>query len=156
MTSEVRCTCTCGQSQVVVAGPQLGRVRCHCTICQAANQGPYADSTILLAKYVPRDRVDHVRFKVLKKPPALKRGYCSSCGGFVVAYTRALPFIDLAFVPVACYPANAVLPEPEMHVYYRSRIADVDDDLPKYDTWPSLLAVLRVIFREQKGRAGRA
>ena len=93
---------------------------------------------------------------MLKKPPALRRGFCRSCGCFVVAYTRAIPFLSLAFVPVACYPANALLPEPGMHVYYRSRIADVDDDLPKYGTWPSPLAILRVILRQRKARIGSA
>jgi hypothetical protein len=134
----------------------LGRVRCHCTICQSANQAAFADSTILPAEYVPLDRVEHLRFEVMKKPPALKRGFCRSCGGFVVAYTRAIPFLSLAFVPVARYPADSVLPEPEMHVYYRSRVADVDDDLPKYETWPNPLAIIRVILRERKARASGA
>jgi hypothetical protein len=154
--SEVRCTCSCGKAAVVVAGPFLGRVRCHCTICQAANQAPYADSTILLAKHVPLGRVENVRFDTMKEPPALQRGFCRSCGCFVVAYGDYWRFLSLAFVPAARYPRAVPLPEPSMHVFYASRIADVADALPKYDEWPSDLAVLRAIMRTRLGRTGRA
>jgi len=154
--SEVRCTCACGKAAVVVAGPFLGRVRCHCTICQAANQAPYADSTILLAKHVPLGRVENVRFDTMKEPPALQRGFCRSCGCFVVAYGEYWRFLSLAFVPAARYPDETPLPEPAMHVFYESRVADVGDALPKYDRWPSDFAVLRAIMRTRLGRTGRA
>ena len=154
--SEVHCSCSCGKAAVVVAGPFLGRVRCHCTICQAANQAPYADSTILLAKHVPLGRVENVRFETMKEPPALQRGFCRSCGCFVVAYGDYWRFLSLAFVPAARYPGAVPLPEPSMHVFYASRIADVADALPKYDEWPSDLAVLRSIMRTRLGRTGRA
>jgi hypothetical protein len=67
-----------------------------------------------------------------------------------------LPFLSLAFVPAARYPEEVQLPEPAMHVYYESRIADVDDELPKYSRWPSLLAVFQVILSARTGRIGRA
>jgi hypothetical protein len=108
-----------------------------------------------MAKQVPLDRVQHVRFERLKKPPALQRGFCRSCGCFVVAYLTYLPFLSLAFVPAARYPGGVQLPEPAMHVFYQFRIADVDDELPKYSRWPSLFAVFKVILRERKGRLGQ-
>lgn len=153
--SEVRCTCGCGKAVVVVAGPFMGRVRCHCTICQKANRAAYADSTILLAKHVPLDRVENVRFETMKEPPALQRGFCRSCGCFLVGYGRYWRFLSLAFVPAVLYPREIQLPEPAMHVFYDSRIADVADELPKYGQWPSDLAVLRAILTTRFGRAGR-
>lgn len=155
MMSELHCTCSCGRAGLVVLGPVLGRVRCHCTICQSANQAAFADSTILMAKHVPLDRVEHVRFVTLKKPPALQRGFCRSCGCFLMADTSTLPIISLAFVPVARYPEEAQLPAPDMHVYYESRVADIDDELPKYNKWPSPLAILRVLLKSRMGRADR-
>ncbi|MEE4293262.1 MAG: GFA family protein [Xanthomonadales bacterium] len=141
----------------MVTGPMLGRIRCHCTICQSVNQAAYADSTIFQAKHVPLDRVEHVRFETLKKPPALQRGFCGSCGCFVMAYTTVLPFYSLVFVPVARYPATVQLPEPAMHVFYESRVADVADDLPKYSgALSSRLAVIRMLLRARFGRTGRA
>jgi len=156
MMNEIHCTCSCGKASFVVAGPILCRIRCHCTICQAANQAPFADSTLLMAKHVPLDRVEHVQFKTFKEPPAIQRGFCRSCGGLVMGHGTILPFLSLAFVPVARYPRGVQLPEPEMHVYYESRIADVDDELPKYDREAGLLTVLRVLLRAKMGRPGRA
>ena len=156
MMSEVHCCCSCGKAVVVVAGPLLGRVRCHCTICQTANQAAYADSTILMAKHVPLDRVEHVRFVTMKKPPALQRGFCRSCDCFVMAYTTVIPFLSLAFVPAARYPVDVQLPEPDMHVYYESRVADVSDELPKYEKWPSLFALLGMLMRPRIGISGHA
>jgi len=156
MMNEVHCTCSCGKAGLVVTGPILCRVRCHCTICQSVNQAPFADSTILMAKHVPLDRVENVRFETLKKPPALQRGFCRSCGCFVVAYGTILPFFSLAAVPAARYPQEVQLPEPEMHGYYESRIADADDELPKYYGKASVLALLRTILRAKLCRIGRA
>jgi hypothetical protein len=149
---EVQCSCGCGRAGFVVTGPLLGRIRCHCTICQSANRAAFADSTVLLAGFVPRDRVEHVRFETLKKRGTLQRGFCRSCGCFIVAYSNALPFFPLAFVPVVCYPEQVRLPEPVMHLYYESRVADVADDLPKYrGAWPSQTAFLRMILKARMG-----
>lgn len=107
-----------------------------------------------MAEHVPLDRVEHVRFERRKRLPAAQRGFCRSCGCFVMAHMNALPFISLAFVPVARYPREIQLPEPVMHVFYDFRIADVTDELPKYSgTWQSQLAVLRMILRARLGRS---
>ena len=104
----------------MVAGPLLGRIKCHCTTCQSANQAAFADSTVLMAKQVPLDRVEHVRFEARKKRPAAQRGFCRSCGCFVLARMTVLPFLSLAFVPAARFHRAAVvafrklLTEPEI------------------------------------------
>lgn len=156
MTNEVHCTCSCGKARLVIAGSLLGRVRCHCTICQSVNQAPFADSIILMAKSVPLDRVQHVRFETLKEPPAAQRAFCRSCGCFLMGQMAYLPFLSLAFVPAARYPEGTPLPDPAMHVFYESRLADADDDLPKYSRRPSLLAVFRVLLKASLGRTGPA
>ena len=157
MMSEVHCSCSCGKARLVVTGPVLGRIRCHCGICQSANKAAFADSTILMAKHVPLDRIENIRFVTLKKPPALKRGFCSSCDCFVMAHSSESLLFPLAFVPVARYPAHIQLPEPMMHVCYESRIADVDDDLPKYSgIWTSQLAVLRMLLRARFSGSSRS
>jgi hypothetical protein len=74
----------------------------------------------------------------------------------MMGHMNYLPFLSLAFVPAARYPAGIHLPEPTMHLYYESRIADADDDLPKYREGPSLLAVFRVLLRAGMGRVVRA
>ena len=65
-----------------------------------------------------------------------------------MAYSNTLPFFSLAFVPAVCYPEQVRLPEPAMHIYYESRVADVADDLPKYvGAWSSKIAFLRMILK---------
>lgn len=155
--NEVQCTCNCGRAGLVVVGPLLGRIKCHCTICQSANQAAFADSTVLMAKHVPLDRVEHVRFETRKQRLAAQRGFCRSCGCFVLARMTGLPFLSLTFVPAARFPADFSLPKPMLHVYYESRIADVVDEVPKYcGNWPSQLAVLRMVLKARFGSIGRA
>jgi hypothetical protein len=157
MKNEVHCTCSCGKARLVVKGPFLGRIKCHCFICQSANRAAFADSTILMARHVPLTRIEHVRFETRKRHLAAQRGFCRSCGCFVLAQMTVLPFLSLAFVPAARYPDSVELPEPVLHVFYESRIADVADELPKHSgKLPSQLAVLRMILREWMGRTGRA
>jgi hypothetical protein len=157
MMNEVQCNCSCGNAKLVVAGPLLGRIKCHCSICQSANQAAFADSTVLMAKHVPLNRVEHLRFETRKQRPATQRGYCRSCGCFVLARMTVLPFLSLAFVSVARFPVDFPLPKPVLHIYYESRIADIADELPKYSgQWPSQLAVLRMIMRARLGGIGRA
>lgn len=155
--NEVQCTCGCGKAGLVVAGPLLGRIKCHCTICQSANQAAFADSTVLMAKHLPPDRVEHVRFETRKRRPAAQRGFCRSCGCFIMARMTVLPFLTLAFVPAARYPDDFKLPEPAMHIYYESRLADIADELPKFSgQWPSQLAVLQMVMRARVRGTGRA
>ncbi|MEJ2402094.1 MAG: hypothetical protein P8Y52_11975 [Xanthomonadales bacterium] len=148
MDGELICTCSCGTARVVVTGRPLTRFRCHCTICQATYRQPFADATVLWARDVPRDRVEHVRFGTHRKPPAAQRGVCPACGDVTVAYMTPVPFLRLAFVPVARYPHDFRVPEPALDIFYDSRVEDVDDGVPKYPGyWPSQLAVLRLVLR---------
>ena len=64
-----------------------------------------------------------------------------------MAHGTVFPFLRLAFVPAARYPADVHLPGPELHLFYESRIADVADGLPKYGRWPSRLTMLRMLLR---------
>jgi hypothetical protein len=153
--NEVRCTCSCGKAGLMVTGPLLGRIKCHCTICQSANQAAFADSTVMMAKHVPLYRVEHVRFETRMQRPAAQRGFCRSCGCFVLARMAGLPFLSLVFVPAARFPMDFPLPKPVMHVYYESCIADVADELPKHSgNWSSRLAVLRMVLKVRLGRVG--
>lgn len=153
---EVNCTCNCGKARLAVTGPLLGRFMCHCTVCQSVHRAPFADATVLMAKHVPYECVEHVRFEARQRYPAARRAYCLSCGCQLMAYMTVLPFFTLAFVPVARYPEEFHLPEPGMHVFYNSRVADVADELPRYNgNWPSRFAILRMVFRARVAGPGR-
>ena len=145
---EVQCSCGCGKARLVVAGALLGRIKCHCTICQVANRAAFADSTVLMEKDVPFERIEHIRFEKQKRRMAVQRGFCRSCGCFMLARMTGIPFFPLAFVSSSRYPADLELPEPVLHVYYESHVADVMDELPKYSgKWRSQLAVLSMVLK---------
>lgn len=141
------CACLCGASQFVVTARPRVRYLCHCTICQTVCRKPYADITALRADYVTLIEGHKIQFKEYRKPPAVRRGTCSSCGSSVVDFMSPMPFVRLAFVATDTYPDQAILPPPKMHIFYHRRVADVPDALPKYSgQWRSQLAATPLII----------
>lgn len=142
------CSCACGANQFAVAGQPIMRAICHCTICQAFNEAPYADICVIMAKNVDLAEDHSVDFQKYRKPPALQRGKCKSCGKAAVEYLHLGPLPGLAFVPAANFPQGSDLPEPALHMFYHRRVADIDDDLPKYNGyWPSHLATVGELIK---------
>ncbi len=123
--------CPCGASEVTLAKMPSVRFLCHCTICQSVYPGDYADATAIRADMVEVNTPDSMTFSKLKEPPALDRGVCKSCNHPVVGFLKGPGAPEFAFVPSAVLPKEALLPKPLRHVYYDTRVADVDDDLPK-------------------------
>lgn len=65
-------------------------------------------------------------------------GRCSEC--MVPLYQKpeeSFPFV--AVFPPTFVSRDQKLPancQPQMHINYEKRVRDVDDDLPKFKTWP--------------------
>ncbi len=138
---ETRCTCSCGKVQFAVHGRPLLRGFCHCTICQEFNQAPFADFTLFRAKDVDIPAAKLVDFRAYRPPPAAQRGKCRSCGSPVLEIVQIFPLPKLIIVPSKNILDSIVLPKPSLHVFYHRRVADVDDDLPKFNGyWKSQLA----------------
>jgi len=144
---EQTASCPCGQSTFVVCGSPVAMFYCHCTICQSVYGLPRADVTVLWAKNVKLSSQRSLRFKKHRSPPALRRGVCEACGHPVVGFLTLAPFVELAFVPAQNYPPSSPLPAPSLHIFYGSRVADVDDALPKLNGyWPSQIATTQLIL----------
>jgi len=140
-----------------VSGEPLVRALCHCTICQAFNESPYADITIFSSGQVDLPDDHPVDFKEYRKPPAVQRGKCSACGKPAIEYLRLPVFPDIVFVPSANFPDQSALPSPSLHVFYNSRVADFQDDLPRYQGyWPSQAAFMRYLVKALLKRRARA
>lgn len=147
------CSCECGANTFTVKARPLLRTFCHCTICQAFNQAPYADICMLMARDVELPDNHSVDFQTYRKPPAVQRGKCQSCDKPTLEYLRMGPFPDFAIVPVGTFPAAAALPEPALHMFYNRRVADADDDLPKYNGyWPSQLGSIGALIKARLRR----
>lgn len=121
--------CECGNTKATINGPAIVRGYCHCTICQEFNQAPFADITLFRARDVDWPPKGQVVYRSWKKPPIVMRGRCKDCGKPAIEEMRLPGFPRIAIVPTM--NLEGAVPSPSMHVFYQSRVADVDDELPK-------------------------
>ncbi|HEY4750960.1 MAG TPA: GFA family protein [Steroidobacteraceae bacterium] len=151
------CQCSCGKARFNVHGRPILRGFCHCTICQAFNQAPYADITLFRAKDVDMPGTEFLRYKAYRPPPAVQRGTCIACERPVVEFMRMPPMPMLIIVPSANILDPAFVPRPSLHIFYNRRSADIDDDLPKFSGyWKSQLAFGRRLVAALLRRESRA
>ena len=128
-------------------GRPMLRGFCHCTICQAFNQAPYADITLFRARDVAMPAPDLVEYRAYRKPPALQRGKCIACGGPALEFVQVFPRLKLIIVPSGNILDAGLVPRAALHIFYDRRLADFDDDLPKYTGyWRSQLAFGRKLM----------
>jgi hypothetical protein len=141
------CSCPCGKSTFAITSRPFARFVCHCTICQSLYRAPFADVTLLWAKSVVLPETNNIQFKTYRSPPALSRGSCASCGLPAAGFLTVAPFLRLAFIPSRNYPGSYVLPAVALHIFYHSRVGDIDDHLPKCSGyWRSQLAVTKLVL----------
>jgi len=124
--------CPCAAATFAIDGPALFRVFCHCTICQAYNGAPYADVTAFRAADVHLHDEAASAFRAWKQPPIVQRGTCVSCEAPTIERIDAPVLPGLTMVATANIVDKDEILSPSMHIYYGSRVADVDDDLPKH------------------------
>jgi hypothetical protein len=124
--------CSCGEVKFAVSGTPLLRAFCHCTICQAYNEAPYADITLFRASDVVMPPAGSVAFNNAAFPPMLQRGKCVSCGKAAMEYLQLPPLPKTIIIPSNNINDKAFIPDASLHIFYDKRIADIDDALPKY------------------------
>jgi len=143
-----RCACACGASGTHIHGASVARFLCHCTICQSLYKEPWADVMVFRANAITLPESHKLAFRRYRSLPALNRGVCTACGSPVIALTPGPSAIGLAFVPSRTFENPSELPPPTQHIFYDSRIADVDDPLPKISGyWRSEFAVGGMVGR---------
>jgi hypothetical protein len=108
---------------------------------------PFADVVILWGGAITLPEEQPFTFRKYRPPPALRRSTCNACGAPVVGFLRLAPFVRLAFVPSPNFTDQSVLPPPSVHIFYDSRVNDVEDDLPKISGyWASEMAVSKLLL----------
>ena len=143
-------SCGCGATQFT-ARAALFRVICHCTICQRFNQAPYADILVFRRDDLLIDSLDTIAFDTYKPPPNVNRGVCNTCAkpALELFEPRFLP--KLAMIPGAVHQlAPADTPAVSAHIFYDKRVADVDDELPKFSGFfRSQMAFMRMLMKHR-------
>ncbi|TBR40421.1 MULTISPECIES: GFA family protein [Dyella] len=147
-TIHQRSACACGASGTHIDGATVARFVCHCRICQSLYQQPWADVVVFRPGAITLSVPNELTFRQYRAFPALNRGVCAACGSPVAAFTPGASLIGLAFVPSRTFEHPEDLPPATQHIFYDSRVADVEDDLPKVSGyWPSERAVIGMIMR---------
>lgn len=140
-------SCSCGAASFSVRGKPLGRFYCHCRICQALYEAPFADVTAFWAGSAQLRSDEQVVFKRYRLPPAVERGTCRSCESPVLGFMRLAPFVRLALVPTRNLKPTVGVPEAALHIFYHRRVDAATDSLPKVSGyWRSELAVAKLIL----------
>jgi hypothetical protein len=99
--------------------------------------------------------IENVEFRRHRPPPALQRGACRRRGFPVASLLRSVPFVHVASVPSMNFPDQSRLPEPGFYIFYHRRIADIDDELPKYSgywesEWVAGKRVIATLMHRQR------
>lgn len=129
----INASCQCGSAGFSIQGQPLLHGYCHCSICQAFNDAAYGDITLFRARDVTLPEAGKVEYRYYTSPPMVHRGKCVACGKPAVE-TLSLPLMPgLVIVPTANIHEPERVPAPSIHIFYGSRRADIEDDLPKYE-----------------------
>ena len=129
--------CPCGSVTFETTASPIFRAYCHCSICREYNGADYADVTVFRAEDIRALDEDGVGFKVYKQPPLVRRGSCLRCGKPAVEKARIPPLPKLVIVPTGNLDDATWRPAPAMHIFYGSRVVDVDDGVRKHDGFAS-------------------
>ncbi len=151
--SATGCRCPCGNVTFDVGGPPLFRMFCHCTICQRFTDSPFADIVVYPAASVGQPAEGSVDYATYKPPPNALRGKCAACSEPAIEQLDTLILPKLTMVPASMHHPDAALPGPVAHVFYDTRVADVDDALPKHQGFiPSQLAFVKHLLSARRKR----
>ncbi|ODP33126.1 GFA family protein [Pandoraea sp. ISTKB] len=135
MTMSLRLNCLCGKVSVELNGEPVARANCHCASCREFYGTPVFSATAWQADSV---RIEDGVGQTFKHPEKqMTKTFCDVCAEVVFGTNR----LGMRVVPNALIARetggkpHASL-APTMHLFYRQRVVDVSDDLPKYlDGW---------------------
>lgn len=124
--------CSCNEVSYQITGKPLVRAFCHCTICQRVNRAAFADVTLFKAKDVSLPGEANLSYHAYKFPPILQRGECTQCHDIAIEHLNLFPLPKIVIIPTRNLHQDSLIPEPSLHIFYDKRVADIQDNLPKY------------------------
>lgn len=127
-----KCSCECGSVSYSVPDKPLLRMYCHCTICQKFNDAAFGDIFVYRASDIEKPEATLVKFDTYRPPPNVQRGKCASCARPAIEVLEMPLLPSLILVPGNMQKDNGTLPKAKGHVFYESRLEDMQDDLAKH------------------------
>jgi hypothetical protein len=129
-------TCYCGEVSVTATGKPLSVSICHCTTCQQLGGSPFGVQSLHRPANFTINKPPEDLWS-LQSSKNVTRYRCQTCGSPVYA---TLNGGKIFVVPRSILFQDKNIPgdnedddyRPKHHMYYGSRIFDVNDDLPKY------------------------
>ena len=143
-STPARALCGCGAVQLKVHGA-LTRFFCHCRICQGLNNAPYGEPVFSWRWDVDLEDPAQLTWKRYRWTPVnVNRGTCRTCGTLILEHLALSP---LSIVIAGTWEDPELLPPSQGHVFYETRVGDIEDGLPKRSGYVSSeLAVSRWIL----------
>lgn len=134
MTRTQSVRCLCGAVTVTLRGEPAARANCHCATCR-----DFYGTAMLSATAWQPEQVSVAGGDATFRHPSktMSRTWCAACGEIVFGTNR----LGMRVVPnsVTARAHGGQLPaawQPTMHLFYRQRVIDVVDALPKFlDGW---------------------
>ena len=127
-SNPARARCRCGAVQLEVKGA-ITRFYCHCGICQRLNDAPYGEPVFAWRWDVAVNDPSQLTWKRHRRTPInVNRGTCRTCGTLILEHLALSP---VSIVIASTWENRELLPPPQGHAFYETRVADIEDDLPK-------------------------
>ncbi|EIM92394.1 uncharacterized protein STEHIDRAFT_89359 [Stereum hirsutum FP-91666 SS1] len=133
--------CFCGQASYTITAPPKMRAYCHCTGCQRLNACPYNwtihnDASNFTFTH-PQPHAERLDSFVNPDKPWKTRFRCKTCGCTVASKNSKTNNVSV-WGPHLERDNEGMIKrsdevKPTAHIFYGTRIADVNDGLPKWE-----------------------
>lgn len=132
-------TCLCGALSVQLQGAPVARANCHCATCRDFYATSMFSATAWEAVAVTPVSGAAAQFQHPSKQ--LSRTFCPACGEVLFGTNRlGMRVVPNALIARATAGHLEEALAPTMHLFYRDRVIDITDALPKYlDGWDGAL-----------------
>ena len=135
--AKYRASCYCSAVQYEVSADPVDAKICHCPVCRKLHGAPMQWAAIFNKQDVRITQgVDWLRFYNSERNLYARalpcKVSCALCGTLIADEGRRM---WLAFPALFDFSAPVEVPEtfrPTCHIFYASRIMDINDDLPKW------------------------
>ena len=130
-TQTIRCDCE--SIELNVFGKPMARGICHCPSCQSLYNAAFHAGAVWPENALTIT-LGQAFIKEYKLPDKeLRRYWCEKCGA-IVFNTNRFGYVVIPQARLRKANGGMLLPEfaPQVHLFYASRIMNIDDHLPKF------------------------